>query len=104
MSETLLTRRGFVGAMSALGCLRAAGPDHRNFEMEVEARAGQGIPSGIRFHKDLEIRVGNAAREKTGSLVGLRNVYKRLFLTASGSKLRRWSTGEIFRFVWTACW
>jgi hypothetical protein len=76
VSETRLTRRGFAGAMSALGCLRAAAPDHRNFEMNVEARGRAGILAGIRFHKAIEIRVGNSAREKTGSLLGLRNVYK----------------------------
>jgi len=63
--------------MSALGCLRAAAPDHRNFEMDVEARARRGVVAGVRFHKAFEIRVGNGAREKTGSLLGLRNIYKR---------------------------
>jgi hypothetical protein len=85
--ETLLTRRGFAGALSALGCLRAAAPEHRNFEMDVEARAGRDVVAGIRFHKVFEVRAGNGAREKTGSLLGLRNVYKQFGLDGQWCKL-----------------
>ncbi len=63
--------------MSALGCLSAAGSsDFKNFELDVEARAHRGATAGVAFHKRYEIRVGNTGRARTGSLVGLRNVYK----------------------------
>lgn len=76
MSETLITRRGFAGALSAAACLRAGAAPLRNFEMELDACARPGVTAGIRFHKRFEIRVGNQERAKSGSLVGLRNVYK----------------------------
>lgn len=77
MSETLLTRRGFAGALSAAACLRAGSSAPRNFELEVEACPRPGVAAGIRFHKRFEIRVGNGDRPKTGSLVGFRHVYKK---------------------------
>src|ERR1044072_5843103 len=76
MSKTLLTRRGFAGALSAAAGLRAGTAPLRNFELEVDACARPDVTAGIRFHKRFEIRVGNGERAKTGSLVGLRNVYK----------------------------
>ena len=140
---TPISRRTFVGALSALGCLplgaaeepwtqlfdgtltgwRPAehkdswkirdgclsaegprshlfytGPVHganfKNFELEVECLAHPGCNSGVYFHtayqevgfpiKGFEIQVNNTAsgegtyreRKKTGSLYGLRNVYR----------------------------
>jgi len=70
------------------------GADFRNFELEVEALARPGCNSGVYFHtayqerdfpyKGFEIQINNTAtgeagyreRKKTGSLYGLRNVYK----------------------------
>ncbi len=72
------------------------GGDFRNFELEVEAMAAPGCNSGIYFHtawqekgyldKGLEVQINNTAggagsyreRRKTGSLYGLRNIYKQL--------------------------
>src|SRR5215472_3909440 len=68
----------------------------RNFELEVEAMARPLCNSGVYFHtkyqekgfpqKGFEIQINNTAtgegsyreRKKTGSLYGLRNVYKQL--------------------------
>jgi histidinol phosphatase-like PHP family hydrolase len=68
----------------------------RNFELEVEALASPGANSGIYFHtgyqeqgfpqKGFEVQINNTAtgeggyreRKKTGSLYGVRNVYKQL--------------------------
>lgn len=71
-----MTRRGFAGALSGAACLSAGVPAPRNFELEVEACPRPRVTAGIRFHKRFEIRIGNGERAKTGSLVGLRNVYK----------------------------
>lgn len=74
----------------------ARGADFRNFELEFEALAGPGANSGFYFHtayqekgypqKGFEIQINNTAggegtyreRKKTGSLYGVRNVYKQL--------------------------
>jgi hypothetical protein len=88
MSETLLTRRGFAGALSAAAGLRAGTAPMRNFELEVDACARPGVTGGIRFHKRFEIRVGNGERAKTGSLVGLRNVYKTFVADGQWFKLQ----------------
>ena len=61
--EFPLTRRTFVGAISAMGCLAAGGASNpRNFELQVEARPRRGSAAGVRFHKKFEIRVGTFAR------------------------------------------
>lgn len=70
------------------------GSDFRNFELEVELMARPDCNSGVYFHtryqetgfpeKGFEIQVNNTARgegdyrerKKTGSLYGLRNIYK----------------------------
>lgn len=70
------------------------GADFRNFELEVKALARPGCNSGVYFHtayqerdfpyKGFEIQINNTAtgegnyreRKKTGSLYGLRNIYK----------------------------
>ncbi len=97
MSETLLTRRGFAGALSGAACLRAGVSAPRNFELEAEICPRPGIAAGIRFHKRFEIRIGNGERGKTGSLEGLRHVHKaflsdgqwgRLQATVRGSSVR----------------
>jgi hypothetical protein len=72
------------------------GADFRNFELEVEALARPGCNSGVYFHtawqpngfpeKGFEVQINNTAtgegsyreRKKTGSLYGLRNIYKQL--------------------------
>ena len=88
MPETLLSRRGFVGAVSALGCLHAGvSPESRNFELEVEARPRPGVLSGVRFHRRFEIRVGNGESARTGSLLGLRHVYKRFIADGQWCRL-----------------
>ena len=70
------------------------GRDFKNFELEVEALAQTACNSGVYFHtayqetgfptKGFEVQINNTAggegtyreRKKTGSLYGLRNVYK----------------------------
>src|SRR5262245_50704918 len=70
------------------------GADFRNFELEVDALARPACNSGVYFHtayqerdfpyKGFEIQINNTytgegrylERKKTGSLYGLRNVYK----------------------------
>jgi hypothetical protein len=72
------------------------GASFRNFELEVEALASPACNSGIYFHtayqekgfpqKGFEVQINNTAtgegsyreRKKTGSLYGLRNIYKQL--------------------------
>ncbi|MBI4909020.1 MAG: DUF1080 domain-containing protein [Acidobacteria bacterium] len=73
-----------------------ANASFRNFELELEAMASPNANSGVYFHtryqetgypnKGFEVQVNNTAggegsyreRKKTGSLYGLRNVYKQL--------------------------
>jgi hypothetical protein len=75
-----------------------AGPDQpfKNFELKAEVKAAPGANSGIYFHtefqptdfpaKGFEVQVNNSARpqgsyqemKKTGSLYGLRNLYRQL--------------------------
>ena len=60
--------------------------DFKNFELSADAMTRRGANTGICFHVDLkhpeaclEVRINNsdkADNRKTGSLVGLRNVYK----------------------------
>ena len=84
-----MPRRVFLGAAAALGLAGAdegwvelfdgrslKGADFRNFELEIEAMTRPGANSGIKFHKGFRIQIGNAERNKTGSLVGLRHIYK----------------------------
>jgi Domain of Unknown Function (DUF1080) len=72
------------------------GANFRNFELEVDALARPGCNSGVYFHtayqetdfpqKGFEVQIANTAggdggyleRKKTGSLYGLRNVYKQV--------------------------
>jgi hypothetical protein len=72
------------------------GADFRNFELELEALARPRANSGVYFHtayqesgfpqKGFEVQINNSAlgegsyreRKKTGSLYGVRNVYKQL--------------------------
>jgi len=74
----------------------ARGVRFRNFELEVEAMARPACNSGVYFHtayqaegfpeKGFEVQINNTAtgeggyreRKKTGSLYGIRNIYKQL--------------------------
>lgn len=82
------------------------GADFRNFELEVEALARPGCNSGVYFHtkyqeagfpeKGFEIQINNTAggegnyreRKKTGSLYGIRNVYKQFIPDDRWFKIR----------------
>ena len=153
MTESAITRRAFVGAMTAIGLsaaddgwvdlfdgrslegwrpsenksswkvvegqLVAEGPrshlfytgpihgaDFRNFELEVEVFTRPACNSGVYFHtayqerdfpyKGFEIQINNTAtgegtyreRKKTGSLYGLRNVYKQFMPDDQWFKIR----------------
>jgi hypothetical protein len=76
MSDSLLTRRGFAGALSAAACLRAGAAGLKNFQVEAEARALPGVKAGIALSDRVEICVGSRERARSGSLLGLRHVYK----------------------------
>jgi hypothetical protein len=72
------------------------GAEFRNFELELEATVRPGCNSGVYFHtrfqesgfprKGFEVQINNTAagegeyreRRKTGSLYGIRNIYKQL--------------------------
>jgi hypothetical protein len=91
-------REGHIVADGARSHLFYTGPvkgaNFKNFELEVECLARPGCNSGVYFHtayqetgfpiKGFEVQVNNTAtgegnyreRKKTGSLYGLRNVYK----------------------------
>ena len=74
----------------------AQGAQFKNFEFEADVKAGTGANSGVFFHsafqeggwpsKGFEVQINNAQppsptyyeRKKTGSLYGVRNVYKQL--------------------------
>src|SRR5262245_11384928 len=96
MSETLLTRRGFAGALSG-ACLSAGVSAPRNFELEADICPRPRIAAGIRFHKRFEIRIGNSERGKTGSLAGLRHVYKTLLPDGQWGKLQATVRGSSVR-------
>ena len=89
-------REGQISAEGPRSHLFYTGREFKNFELEVEAMARPGCNSGVYFHtayqesgfpiKGFEIQINNTAtgegtyreRKKTGSLYGLRNVYKQL--------------------------
>jgi hypothetical protein len=89
-----LTADGPRSHLFYTGSVRAA--DFRNFELEVELTTQPDCNSGVYFHtayqetgfpeKGFEVQVNNTARgeggylerKKTGSLYGLRNMYKQL--------------------------
>ena len=93
-------RNGALTADGPRSHLFYVGPQHRadfrNFELETEVLARNGCNSGVYFHtryqesgfpeKGFEVQVNNTAlgdngyreRKKTGSLYGLRNIYKQL--------------------------
>ncbi len=56
--------------------------------MEVEARPSLGVAAAVTFHHHFAIVVDNGERAKTGSLAGLRPVYKRFVPNGSWCKLR----------------
>jgi hypothetical protein len=86
VSETLLTRRSFAGILSTGACLRAGTTAPPSFEIETDADPvhGAGIVVGKGFH----VLAANRGREKAGSLVGLRHVYKTFVPHGEGYKLQ----------------
>jgi len=82
------------------------GASFRNFELEVEAMARPACNSGVYFHtayqesgfpqKGFEVQINNTAtgegsyreRKKTGSLYGVRNIYKQLVMNDEWFKLQ----------------
>ena len=95
------------------------GPQHgasfKNFQLEVECLARPLSNSGVYFHtayqetgfpiKGFEVQVNNTAtgaggyreRKKTGSLYGVRNVYKQFIRTTSGSASASWCAARACR-------
>jgi len=89
-------RDGQIVADGGVSHLFYTARDFKNFELEVEALAQSACNSGVYFHtayqetgfptKGFEIQINNTAggegtyreRKKTGSLYGVRNVYKQL--------------------------
>ncbi len=89
-------RDGQLSAEGPRSHLFYTGREFKNFELEVEAMVPPACNSGVYFHtayqetgfpiKGFEIQINNTAsgegtyqeRKKTGSLYGLRNVYKQL--------------------------
>ena len=87
-------RDGQIVVDGARSHLFYTGRDFKNFELEVEALAQTACNSGVYFHtayqetgfpiKGFEVQINNTAggegtyreRKKTGSLYGIRNVYK----------------------------
>ncbi|MGI9071279.1 MAG: family 16 glycoside hydrolase [Bryobacteraceae bacterium] len=94
VSKGMLTANGPRSHLFYVGPAHAA--DFKNFELEVELITQPGCNSGVYFHtayqesgfpeKGFEVQVNNTARgdggylerKKTGSLYGLRNIYKQL--------------------------
>jgi hypothetical protein len=103
-------REGAIVADGGRSHLFYTGPVHgamfKNFDLEVEALARPGCNSGVYFHtayqetnfpiKGFEVQINNTAqgegtyreRKKTGSLYGLRNVYKQLIADDSWFKIQ----------------
>ena len=101
---------GQIAANGARSHLFYNGPVHganfKNFELEVDVMARPGCNSGVYFHtayqetgfpiKGFEVQINNTAtgegayreRKKTGSLYGLRNVYKQLIPDDAWFKIR----------------
>lgn len=96
------------------------GARFRNFELEIEARSAPNCNSGVFFHtefqeqgwplKGFEIQINNTAsgegnyreNKRTGSLYGVRNVYKplardnewtRLRIQVTGKRIQAWVNG-----------
>jgi hypothetical protein len=94
VTNGVLTANGPRSHLFYAGPVRGA--DFRNFELEVELTTQPDCNSGVYFHtayqesgfpeKGFEVQVNNTARgdggylerKKTGSLYGLRNIYKQL--------------------------
>jgi hypothetical protein len=92
--DGLLTADGPRSHLFYVGPVRNS--DFRNFELEAEAQAKHGANSGVYFHtqyqgsgwpaKGFEVQICNTCtgagsyieRKKTGSLYGVRNIYKQL--------------------------
>ena len=98
-------RDGQIVADGARSHLFYTGRDFKNFELEVEALAETACNSGVYFHtayqetgfptKGSEVQINNTAtgegtyreRKKTGSLYGIRNVYKQFIADGQWFKM-----------------
>lgn len=102
------------------------GPVHdasfKNFELEVDCLARHRCNSGVYFHtayqekgfpiKGFEVQVNNTAtgegtyleRKKTGSLYGVRNIYKQFIPDDQWFKIHVLVRERMFRCGSTACW
>lgn len=97
MQTTEMSRRVFAGMIAGAAVSAAGGwielfdghdlqggssagkqAAFQNFELEIEALARPGCDSRVSLQPGFEIQIGNSERQKTGSLFGLRNVYKQL--------------------------
>ena len=97
MQTTEISRRVFAGMIAGAAVSAAGGwielfdghdlqggssagkqAAFQNFELEIEALARPGCDSRVSLQPGFEIQIGNSERQKTGSLFGLRNVYKQL--------------------------
>jgi hypothetical protein len=103
-------REGAIVADGGRSHLFYTGPvqsaNFKNFDLEVEALARPGCNSGVYFHtayletgfpiKGFEVQINNTfvgegsyrERKKTGSLYGLRNIYKQLILDDTWFKIQ----------------
>ena len=103
--EAWRVRDGQIVADGARSHLFHTGRDFKNFELEVEALAETACNSGVYFHtayqqtgfpiKGFEVQIDNTAtgegtyreRKKTGSLYGIRNVYKQFIADGQWFKM-----------------
>jgi hypothetical protein len=118
VEDGLLVASGPVSHLFYVGV--AQGANFRNFELELEALTQPACNSGVYFHtifqeqgfpkKGFEVQINNTAlgegsyreRKRTGSLYGIRNVYKqlardnewfRLRISVRGKNVQIWVNG-----------
>ena len=77
-----MTRRDLLFGVAAAQSLRLSAPQH-NFELDAEAQVEPGADASIRFQaaRGFVVRISSSQpgeRAKTGSLLGLRHLYKQL--------------------------
>ncbi len=120
-SASWQVKEGILTAQGERSHLFYAGPvgnhDFKNFELEVEAKTSPGANSGVYFHteyqesgwpaKGYEVQINNSHRgtgtyrewKRTGSLYGVRNIYKscaaddqwfRIRIAVMGNRIRVW--------------
>jgi hypothetical protein len=115
-------RDGQIVADGARSHLFYTGRDFKNFELEVEAQAQPACNSGVYFHtayqetgfptKGFEVQINNTAggegtyreRKKTGSLYGIRNVYKQFIADGQWFRMNVLVRGKNVQVRLTACW